>query len=86
VLRSVAFDLPGLPVDTHVTRLVHRLDITKESDPVKIEYSLNEFVPPSNRGGFSLRLILHGRAVCNARRPNCAQCLLADFCPKVGVR
>ena len=86
VLRSVAFDLPGLPVDTHVTRLVHRLDITKESDPVKIEYSLNEFVLPSNRGGFSLRLILHGRAVCNARRPNCAQCLLADFCPKVGVR
>jgi endonuclease-3 len=81
VLRSVAMDLPGLPVDTHVGRLTRRLDITQETDPVKVEMVLNGMIPASERGMFSLRLILHGRAVCVARRPRCDACLLADFCP-----
>ena len=63
-LRSVALDLPGLPVDTHVGRLAHRLDLTQETDPVKAELPVNAMVPAEERGGFSLRLILHGRAVC----------------------
>jgi endonuclease-3 len=81
VLRSVAFGLPGLPVDTHVQRLALRLDLTHETDPVKVEYALNPMGPADQRGAFSLRLILHGRATCVARTPRCMGCILADFCP-----
>jgi endonuclease-3 len=81
VLRSVAFDLPGLPVDTHVQRLSARLGLTTETDPVKVERVLNAMVPARDRGVFSLRLILHGRATCRARSPRCGSCTLADFCP-----
>jgi len=81
VVRSVAFDLPGLPVDTHVGRLSRRLKLTNETDPVKAEFELNGLVPPEERGRFSLRLILHGRQVCDARKPACGRCVLADICP-----
>ncbi len=81
VIRSVAFRLPGLPVDTHVLRLTKRLGITDEEDPVKVEMILNPMLPASERGDFSLRLILHGRRVCVARKPRCGECVLADFCP-----
>jgi len=81
VIRSVAFDLPGLPVDTHVGRLSIRLGLTTETDPVKAELALNDLVPPDERGAFSLRMILHGRQVCDARRPRCDVCLLNDVCP-----
>jgi endonuclease-3 len=71
VLRSVAHGLPGLPVDTHVLRLSRRLGLTERlgpaerDDPVKVEHELNAMVPASERGAFSLRMILHGRP------PNC---------------
>jgi endonuclease-3 len=81
VVRSVAFDLPGLPVDTHVGRLSRRLRLTTETDPVKAELDLNALVPPDERGRFSLRMILHGRQVCFARTPNCGGCVLLDLCP-----
>ena len=81
VLRSVVFDLPGLPVDTHVGRLTRRLAITTLEDPVKVEMELNPMIPANERGAFSLRLILHGRAVCLARKPRCDDCVLHDFCP-----
>ena len=81
VLRSVAFGLPGLPVDTHVGRLSRRLGLTDEDDPVRIEHELNRLVPAPERGAFSLRLILHGRKICVARTPKCGACLLADICP-----
>jgi endonuclease-3 len=81
VVRSVAFGLPGLPVDTHVMRLVHRLKVTNETDPVKIELDLNGIVQPEERGALSLRLILHGRRVCKARKPQCDVCILNDICP-----
>jgi endonuclease III len=84
VLRSVAMDLPGLPVDTHVGRLARRLALTTETDPVKVELALNPMVPARDRGVFSLRLILHGRAVCVSRKPRCGDCVLADFCPSAG--
>jgi endonuclease-3 len=86
VVRSVAFDLPGLPVDTHVLRLAKRLGLTTSSDPVTVERELTAMLPPAEWGRFSLRLILHGRRVCSARRPRCEACVLADICPKVGVR
>lgn len=81
VVRSVAFDLPGLPVDTHVGRLTRRLGLTESEDPVKVEREITAFLPPKDWGGFSLRLILHGRAVCLARKPRCGVCVLADICP-----
>ena len=81
VVRSVAMGLPGLPVDTHVGRLTRRLGLTSETDPVKVERDLDALVPPAGRGTFSLRLILHGRAVCRARRPQCEMCVLVDLCP-----
>lgn len=81
VVRSVAFNLPGLPVDTHVGRLARRLALTVEEDPVKVEFALNDLVPAASRGHFSLRLILHGRRVCEARKPRCGECVLANMCP-----
>jgi endonuclease-3 len=81
VVRSVAFGLPGLPVDTHVGRCARRLGLSAETDPVKVERDLNAIVPPAERGAFSLRLILHGRATCVARSPRCGICPLADICP-----
>jgi endonuclease-3 len=81
VVRSVAFGLPGLPVDTHVGRLSRRLGLTVEEDPVKVELELNALIPPADRGPFSLRLILHGRRVCDAKAPRCDQCVLEDVCP-----
>lgn len=83
VVRSVALGLPGLPVDTHVLRLSGLLQLTTETDPVKVEHALNAMVPAGERGLFSLRMILHGRRVCVARRPDCGRCVLADFCPSV---
>jgi endonuclease-3 len=81
VVLSVGFGLPGLPVDTHVTRLTRRLGLTASSDPVHIETEVTALLPRAEWGVFSLRLILHGRRVCVARQPRCAECVLADFCP-----
>ena len=81
VVRSVAMDLPGLPVDTHVGRLSRRLELTQETYPFNAELALNPLVKPKERGVFSLRLILHGRAVCVARKPRCDDCVLNDLCP-----
>ena len=85
VVRSVAMDLPGLPVDTHVLRLSKRLGLTTNDDPVKVEMDLNPMIKASERGAFSLRMILHGRRVCTARKPRCGECILADFCPSAGT-
>jgi len=75
----------GIVVDTHVGRLSHRLGLTNEQDAVKIEFALQRLVPRDSWTLFSHWLILHGRAVCNARKPCCSICPLAPFCPKVGV-
>ena len=81
VVRSVGFGLPGLPVDTHVIRLSNRLGLTIEDDPVRIELELNGYLRPADRGPFSLRMILHGRRVCDAKKPRCEACVLEDICP-----
>lgn len=85
VLRSVAFGLPGFPVDTHVLRLTRRLGLTAATDPVKVESEVGPLVADEELGGLSLRLILHGRAICLARRPRCAECILNDICPSSTV-
>ena len=86
VVRSVAMGLPGLPVDTHVTRLSRLLGLTEATDPVTIEQELNPMIRAAERGDFSLRMILHGRRVCVARRPRCQDCVLNDFCPSSTVQ
>jgi len=89
VIRSVDFGLPGLPVDTHVLRCSERLGLTEQLTPnerrdaVKVEHQLNSFIPAADRGSFSLRMILHGRETCVARKPRCATCAMNDFCPYV---
>ncbi len=85
VIRSVAFDAPGLPVDTHVLRLSRLLGLTTNTDPEKVEADLTAMLPPKEWGALSLRMILHGRRVCIARRPRCEECGLADFCPSARV-
>ncbi len=85
VLRSVDFDLPGLPVDTHVQRLALRLGLTTATDPVKVEHELGAMIPARQRGMFSLRLILHGRDTCRARSPRCTDCILSDICPSAAL-
>lgn len=85
VVRSVAFGLPGFPVDTHVGRLARRLGLSTASDPVAVEADLCALVPSRSWGVMSLRLILHGRQVCQARRPRCEACILADLCPSAAA-
>jgi endonuclease-3 len=81
VVRSCGMGLPGLPVDTHVGRLARRLGLTTHADPEDVEQDVCALVPAEQWGTFSLQLILHGRAVCQARAPRCPECVLADLCP-----
>jgi endonuclease III len=76
----------GVTVDTHVKRLTHRLGLTQESDPVKIERDLIKLLPQPDWENWSIRLIYHGRAVCNARSPLCDRCLFTDLCPAVDLK
>jgi endonuclease III len=85
VLLGHVFGQPGLVVDTHVRRVAHRLGLTRETDPEKIEHDLQALLAPTDWTPFSMRLILHGRTVCNARKPRCEVCMLAGDCPRVGV-
>ncbi|MCB9378466.1 MAG: endonuclease III [Holophagales bacterium] len=71
----------GIVVDTHVGRLSKRLGLTRESDPVKVEKDLMALVPRDDWTLWSHLLIFHGRQVCKAPRPRCADCVLADLCP-----
>lgn len=86
VILGVAFDIPGFAVDTHVTRLSNRLGLVNTRDPEKIEAMVTRMVPPVEWTGLSLRLILHGRRVCDARRPRCEECVLNDYCPSSLVK
>ena len=71
----------GVVVDTHVGRLAVRLGLTKETDPVKVERTLMALFPSQNWTLLSHLLIWHGRRVCDAKKPRCSQCTLADICP-----
>jgi endonuclease-3 len=86
VVLGVAFGIPGFAVDTHVTRLCNRLRLTDSRDPVQIEKDVCEVVPREEWTGLSLRLILHGRRICDAKRPKCDICVLNDFCPSSTTR
>lgn len=81
VILGAGFGVPGFAVDTHVIRLTNRIGLVRTKDPVKIEFQVDSMVPPEEWTGLSLRLILHGRRICDARRPLCPECVLNDFCP-----
>lgn len=81
VVLGNAFDVPGLTVDTHMTRINGRLGLTRESDPVKIERDLMALLPEREWTLYSHRIIHHGRVCCDARRPRCETCPLRAECP-----
>jgi endonuclease-3 len=80
VVLGSAFGIPGLVVDTHVGRIVQRLGLTKEKDPVKIEFALMPLIPRDKWILFSHQLIDHGRSLCPARAPRCPECPLRPVC------
>jgi endonuclease-3 len=80
VILGTAFGVPGIVVDTHVLRVSERLGLTKNSDPVKVEFDLMEIVPEKDWIDFSHLLVFHGRYVCNARKPLCERCNLIVYC------
>jgi len=85
VILGNAFGVPGIPVDTHVTRLANRMGLTRHHDPVKIEADLMDLIPQEDWTMFGHRMIFHGRQVCHARKPKCEECELKKICPMVGV-
>ncbi len=85
VVRGVCFGLAdGIVVDTHVKRLSQRLGLTQEKSPEKIEKELMTLIPAEAWIDIAHLLIFHGRRVCTARKPDCANCSLADLCPSAG--
>lgn len=82
VVLGVAYGIAaGIVVDTHVSRLSHRLNLTRQKDAVKIENDLRELVPKKDWILFAHLLIFHGRRVCKARRPLCEECVVENLCP-----
>ncbi|MEX0829541.1 MAG: endonuclease III [Nitrospirales bacterium] len=86
VILGSYFGQPAVVVDTHVKRVANRLNLTKSQDPVKIEEDLQLLMPQSQWTIGAQRLLLHGRHVCQARTPQCEQCLLYDVCEWEGKR
>jgi endonuclease-3 len=87
VVLGEAFGIAaGVTVDTHVRRLSKRLGLTSKDDPEKIAAELEALIPHDEWVKFSMRMILHGRRVCTARKPRCDSCSLAPVCPRVGVK
>lgn len=73
-------------VDTHCIRITNRLGLVSGKDPVKIEKELRAILPPDKSNDFCHRLVLHGRAVCSARKAKCDECVLSEICKKVGIK
>jgi len=78
---AFAFGQPAIMCDTHVIRLSRRLQLSENSDPIKLEFDLAEIVPKKDWTIFSSTLILHGRNICQARKPDCDNCAIAKYCP-----
>ena len=81
VVLAVAFGQSAIAVDTHVFRVANRLALARATTPAKMEQALMKVVPKPHWGDVSQWLILHGRQVCHARNPQCADCVLHDLCP-----
>lgn len=81
VVRTHVFHIPSIVVDTHVKRISNKLGLTRETDPVKIEFDLMKKLPESQWSAINLQLITLGRTICTARAPKCTECFLKDLCP-----
>lgn len=86
VVVNHAFGTPAFPVDTHVGRVARRLGLTRQEDPDKVEKDLTKLLPPELWGRGHQLLIWHGRRTCEARKPHCSRCVVADLCPRRGVK
>lgn len=80
LVRNDCFGIPGIVVDTHAKRISKRIGLTENEDPEKIEYDLMKVVPKDKWGSFCHQLVYHGRAVCNARKPECEKCGIRPYC------
>jgi len=80
VILGTAYNIPGIVVDTHVGRIVQRLGLTEQRDPVKIEFDLMKLIPQEKWTHFSHQLIQHGRKICTSRKPKCRECPLLQHC------
>ena len=80
VIRGVVFGLPSIVVDTHLSRVTRRLGFVETDNPARIEAQLREIVPEQMQTDFSMAINLHGRACCQARNPQCAECVVASRC------
>ena len=84
VILGNCFGVQGIICDTHMIRLSRRLGLSQNSDPTKLEFDLMEIVPKEKFGGwtlFSHCIVFHGRACCNARKPDCPNCTITEYCP-----
>lgn len=80
VIRGNIFHEPSIVVDTHVKRIAKRLGLTKETDPVKVEFDLMKKIPKDHWILINIQLITFGRQICHARSPKCDQCFLTEYC------
>lgn len=80
VILGNIYNKPSIVVDTHVKRVSKRLGLTKEEDPEKVEYALSKVLPQDHWILFNLQIIAHGRGLCNARKPECDNCFLKEYC------
>ena len=80
LLLGDLYGKPAVVCDTHCIRICGKLGLSAGKDPVKVEQQLWQVLPPEESSDFCHRIVLHGRAVCDARRPNCAVCTLAPYC------
>ncbi|MDR3180115.1 MAG: endonuclease III [Holosporaceae bacterium] len=80
VIRNILFDEPAIAVDTHVLRLSGRLGLSGEKNPLKVEMDLEKIIPDAHKKNISNMLVLHGRYVCKAQKPDCSHCNLRDLC------
>lgn len=79
------YGAPAVVADTHCIRINNRLGLCDSKDPLKVERQLRALLPPEESNAYCHRMVLHGRAVCDARKPACSRCCMASFCPRVGV-
>ncbi len=81
VIRGNIYDIPSIVVDTHVGRISRKLGLTVNEDPEKVEHDLERVLPKEHWILWNIQIIAHGRSVCTARNPACAECFLNPYCP-----
>lgn len=81
VIRGNIYDIPSIVVDTHVGRISRKLGLTDSEDPVKVEHDLEKVLPKDHWILWNIQIIAHGRSICTARKPDCDNCFLSEYCP-----